>query len=67
MALKGRRKKKRDSMIPALTLLYVCLVWMIRKRRMATMEVVSVLARHLRTILFLADIGGWWRDTLTHS
>ncbi len=54
-------------MISLLTLLYVCLVWVIRKRRLATMELVSIVARHMRTIIFVADITGWWRDNLLGS
>ena len=48
------------------TFLYLFILWILKIRPMSMMEFVSILARHMRTILFVADVGGWWKETILH-
>ena len=49
-----------------ITVFYLLILWVLKVRPMSMMEFVSILARHMRTILFVADVGGWWKETILH-
>ena len=49
-----------------ITVFYLCIMWILKLRPMSGMELVSIIARHMRTILFMADVGGFWKETILH-